>query len=106
MYASIEKFDLTLMEAASDLGASLRRAFLRVMLPLTFPGVLAAIVLVFVPVVCAFITPDIMGGGKVEMIGTHQPSIRGGAELAVRVGDVTGFDGHGRCGGALLLPLL
>ena len=70
MYASIEKFDLTLMEAASDLGASLRRAFLRVMLPLTFPGVLAAIVLVFVPVVGAFITPDIMGGGKVEMIAT------------------------------------
>ena len=70
MYASIEKFDLALMEAASDLGASLRRAFLRVMLPLTFPGVLAAIVLVFVPVVGAFITPDIMGGGKVEMIGT------------------------------------
>lgn len=70
MYASIEKFDLTLMEAASDLGADLRRAFLRVMLPLTLPGVLAAVVLVFVPVVGAFITPDIMGGGKVEMIGT------------------------------------
>jgi spermidine/putrescine transport system permease protein len=40
------------------------------MLPLTLPGVVAAVVLVFVPVVGAFITPDIMGGGKVEMIGT------------------------------------
>jgi spermidine/putrescine transport system permease protein len=70
MYASIEKFDLSLMEAASDLGANLRRAFLRIMLPLTLPGVVAAVVLVFVPVVGAFITPDIMGGGKVEMIGT------------------------------------
>ena len=70
MYASIEKFDLNLMEAASDLGANLRRAFLRIMLPLTLPGVVAAVVLVFVPVVGAFITPDIMGGGKVEMIGT------------------------------------
>jgi spermidine/putrescine transport system permease protein len=48
----------------------LRRAFLRIMLPLTLPGVVAAVVLVFVPVVGAFITPDIMGGGKVEMIGT------------------------------------
>jgi len=70
MYASIEKFDFTLMEAAADLGANLRRAFLRVMLPMTLPGVVAAFVLVFVPVVGAFITPDIMGGGKVEMIGT------------------------------------
>jgi spermidine/putrescine transport system permease protein len=70
MYASIEKFDFTLMEAAADLGANTRRAFLRVMLPLTLPGVVAALVLVFVPVVGAFITPDIMGGGKVEMIGT------------------------------------
>lgn len=70
MYASIEKFDHTLMEAAADLGASSARAFLRVMLPLTMPGVVAALVLVFVPVVGAFITPDIMGGGKIEMIGT------------------------------------
>jgi spermidine/putrescine transport system permease protein len=70
MYASIEKFDFSLMEAAADLGASPRRAFLRVMLPMTLPGVIAALVLVFVPVVGAFITPDIMGGGKIEMIGT------------------------------------
>lgn len=70
MYASIEKFDFSLMEAAADLGANSRRAFFRVMLPMTLPGVVAAFVLVFVPVVGAFITPDIMGGGKVEMIGT------------------------------------
>lgn len=70
MYASIEKFDFTLLEAAADLGAGLRLGFWRVMLPLTAPGLLAAGVLVFVPVVGAFITPDIMGGGKVEMIGT------------------------------------
>jgi len=70
LYASIEKFDFALMEAAADLGASNRRAFLRIMLPLTLPGVVAAFVLVFVPVVGAFVTPDIMSGGKVEMIGT------------------------------------
>jgi spermidine/putrescine transport system permease protein len=70
MYASIEKFDHSLMEAAADLGANPARSFLRVMLPMTMPGVIAAFVLVFVPVVGAFITPDIMGGGKVEMIGT------------------------------------
>lgn len=70
MYASIEKFDFSLMEAAADLGAGTWRAFYRVMLPMTLPGVVAAFVLVFVPVVGAFITPDLLGGGKVEMIGT------------------------------------
>lgn len=70
MYASIEKFDVTLLHAAADLGANAARSFLRVMLPLTLPGVAAAVVLVFVPVLGAFITPDILGGGKVEMIGT------------------------------------
>jgi len=70
MYTSIEKFDLSLMEAAADLGAPPQKAFWRVMLPMTLPGVIAAFVLVFVPVVGAFVTPDIMGGGKVEMIGT------------------------------------
>jgi spermidine/putrescine transport system permease protein len=70
MYASIEKFDFGLMEAAADLGANGVRSFLRIMLPMTTPGVVAAIVLTFVPVVGAFITPDIMGGGKVEMIAT------------------------------------
>jgi spermidine/putrescine transport system permease protein len=70
LYASIEKFDFTLLEAAADLGAPPARAFLRVMLPMTLPGVAAAVVLTLVPVVGAFITPDIMSGGKVEMIGT------------------------------------
>jgi spermidine/putrescine transport system permease protein len=70
MYASVEKFNYSLLEAAADLGANPARAFWRVMLPMTMPGVVAAIVLTLVPVVGAFITPDIMGGGKVEMIGT------------------------------------
>jgi spermidine/putrescine transport system permease protein len=70
MYAAIEKFDPALLEAAADLGAGPARAFWRVMLPLTLPGVVAAVVLTLVPVVGAYITPDIMGGGKVEMLGT------------------------------------
>ncbi len=70
LYASIEKFDYTLIEAAADLGANAARAFWRVMLPMTLPGVVAAVVLTLVPVVGAFITPDLLGGGKVEMIGT------------------------------------
>lgn len=69
LYASIEKFDFSLVEAAQDLGASGRRVFLRVMLPLTMPGVVAGSILVFIPTIGAFVTPDLLGGGKVVMIG-------------------------------------
>ncbi|NJN44738.1 MAG: ABC transporter permease, partial [Anaerolineae bacterium] len=70
IFAALERIDPSLLEAAYDLGCNKLQAFLRVTLPLSLPGVVAALVLVFVPVVGAFITPDIMGGGKVEMIGT------------------------------------
>lgn len=69
LYASIEKFDFSLVEAAQDLGANAFWAFVRVMLPLTMPGVIAGCILVFIPAIGAFITPDILGGAKVMMIG-------------------------------------
>lgn len=69
LYASIEKFDFSLVEAAQDLGANSTRVFLRVLLPLTLPGVVAGSILVFIPSVGAFVTPDLLGGGKVVMIG-------------------------------------
>jgi spermidine/putrescine transport system permease protein len=68
IYASIEKFDFTLVEAAQDLGANAWHVFWRVLLPLTLPGVLAGSILVFIPSVGAFVTPDLLGGGKVVMI--------------------------------------
>ncbi len=69
LYASLEKFDWAMFEAAQDLGADMRRAFLRVMLPMTMPGVLAGSILVFVPSVGSYITVELMGGGKINMIG-------------------------------------
>jgi spermidine/putrescine transport system permease protein len=57
------------MEAAADLGANRTRAFLRVMLPLTMPGVAAGSVLVFVPTVGQFVVSDLLGGAKVDMLG-------------------------------------
>lgn len=69
IYASIEKFDFSLLEAAEDLGANPLRAFYRVQLPLTMAGILVGCVLVFVPAIAAFITPDILGGAKSAMIG-------------------------------------
>ncbi len=69
LYASIEKIDPSLMEAAHDLGANSFKAFLKVMLPLTFPGIVAGCILVFVPTLGAYITPDLLGGAKDMMIG-------------------------------------
>ncbi len=69
IYASLDRFDFTLMEAAADLGANRTRAFLRIMLPLTMPGVAAGSVLVFVPTVGQFVVSDLLGGAKVDMLG-------------------------------------
>jgi spermidine/putrescine transport system permease protein len=70
LYAAIERLDLRLLEAASDLGAGAVDRFLRVTLPLTMPGVVAGVVLVFVPSLGAFVTPDLLGGAKSMMIGS------------------------------------
>ena len=69
LYASLEKFDRTLIDAAKDLGANRWKAFFNVTLPLSIPGIAAGSVLVFIPTVGAFITPDLLGGGKVDYIG-------------------------------------
>jgi spermidine/putrescine transport system permease protein len=69
IYASIEKLDHSLLQASSDLGASPRQTFFRVILPLTLPGIAAGSVLVFIPSLGNFIVPDLLGGAKVVMIG-------------------------------------
>jgi spermidine/putrescine transport system permease protein len=69
LYASIEKFDFSLVEAAQDLGANTLRTFVRVLLPLTRPGIVAGSILVFIPSIGAYVTPDLMGGAKVTMVG-------------------------------------
>jgi spermidine/putrescine transport system permease protein len=69
LYASIEKLDFSLVEAAQDLGANALRTFLRVVLPLTQPGIVAGSIIVFIPSIGAYVTPDLMGGAKVTMVG-------------------------------------
>ncbi len=69
IYAAIDRFDFTLLEAAADLGASRRQAFLRVMLPLTMPGVTAGSVLVFIPTLGQFVVSELLGGAKVDYLG-------------------------------------
>lgn len=69
IYASLEKLDLRLVEAAYDLGANRLQALKRVVIPLSFPGIVAGSVLVFVPCLGAYVTPELLGGSKSMMIG-------------------------------------
>ncbi len=69
VYASLEKLDPALLEAAESLGARPAARFLRVTLPLSLPGVVAGCLLVFIPSLGAFLTPDLLGGAKQVMIG-------------------------------------
>jgi spermidine/putrescine transport system permease protein len=64
LYASIEKVDPSLLEAAADLGATPTQRLLRVTLPLTAPGIAAGCLLVFIPSLGAFLAPDLLGGGR------------------------------------------
>ena len=69
IYVSLEQIDRRLVEAAEDLYASPRRAFLRVTLPLSLPGVFAATVLTFIPSAGDFINAELLGGPNQAMIG-------------------------------------
>ncbi|MFW5692506.1 MAG: ABC transporter permease [Chloroflexota bacterium] len=69
IYASVERFDFRFVEAARDLGANDWHTFWRVVLPMTMPGVIAGCILVFIPAIGAFVTPDLLGGTRGLMIG-------------------------------------
>jgi putrescine transport system permease protein len=69
LYATLEKLDWGLLEAAADLGARPMAAFFTVTLPLSMPGVMAGCLLVFIPAVGEFVIPDLLGGTNTLMIG-------------------------------------
>jgi putrescine transport system permease protein len=69
LYSNLEKHDNTLLEAAVDLGATPIRAFLRITLPLSVPGIIAGSMLVFIPAVGEFVIPRLLGGTDSLMIG-------------------------------------
>jgi spermidine/putrescine transport system permease protein len=69
LYASLEKVDRALLEAAADLGATPLRRLWRVTLPLTAPGIAAGCLLVFIPSLGAFLAPDLLGGGRAIYAG-------------------------------------
>lgn len=69
LYATLERLDPMLLEAAEDLGASPLAAIWRVVIPLSKAGIFAGCLLVFIPCFGAYLTPDLMGGGKTVMLG-------------------------------------
>jgi putrescine transport system permease protein len=69
LYATLEKLDESLLEAAADLGCPRRRTFWLVTVPLSAPGVLAGALLCFIPIVGEFVIPDLLGGSQTSMIG-------------------------------------
>jgi spermidine/putrescine transport system permease protein len=91
IFVSLEGLDRRLLEAASDLGASRLQAFRRVTLPLSFPGVAAAFLFVFIPTLGEFVTPSLVGGASgymygnqiVDLFGTGFPDWETGSVLAM-----------------------
>ena len=91
IFVSLENLDRGLLEAASDLGASRWHAFLRVTLPLSLPGIVAAFFFVFIPTIGEFVTPSLVGGTSGYMYGnqiadlfsTGFPDWRTGSVLAL-----------------------
>lgn len=69
LYTNLEKLDWSLLEAAADLGANTWHSTIRVLIPLTLPGIIAGSIIVFIPSLGAYITPDLLGGAKVILLG-------------------------------------
>ncbi|MEM8812075.1 MAG: ABC transporter permease [Pseudomonadota bacterium] len=69
LYATIERLDKSFLEASLDLGASQWRTFLSITVPLTMPGIVSGIILVFIPCLGSFLTADLLGGTNAQMIG-------------------------------------
>src|SRR5262245_7227219 len=91
IFVSLESLDRRLLEAACDLGASRLQAFVRVTLPLSLPGVVAAFLFVFIPTLGEFVTPSLVGGASgymygnqiVDLFGTGFPDWQTGSVLAI-----------------------
>ena len=91
IFVSLESLDRSLLEAASDLGASRRWAFLRVTLPLSAPGIFAGFLFVFIPTLGEFVTPSLVGGASgylygnqiVDLFGAGFPDWETGSVLSI-----------------------
>ena len=69
IYNSLEKIDGNVINAARDLGASQRQTLNRIIIPLSMPGVISGITMVFIPALTTFVVSSLLGGGKILLIG-------------------------------------
>jgi spermidine/putrescine transport system permease protein len=69
IYTVLIKIDPLLIDAAYDLGANDKKVFIKVILPLSFPGVIAGVTMVFMPAMSSFVIPSLLGGNKINLIG-------------------------------------
>lgn len=69
LYSNLEQLDWSLLDAAADLGANGWHTFMRILLPLSMPGIVAGSIVVFIPSLGAYVTPDLMGGARVALLG-------------------------------------
>jgi len=69
IYNSLIQIERSVLEAASDLGAKPFKRFIRIIFPLTIPGIMSGIAMVFMPAVTTFVIPNLLGGGKITLIG-------------------------------------
>ena len=69
LYSAIEKLDLRLIEAAKDLGANSIQRFMRIILPMTMPGIIAGCLMVLLPAMGMFYVADLLGGARVLLVG-------------------------------------
>ena len=70
IFVALENMDRRLLEAATDLGASRVRAFVKITLPIAAPGIVAAFLFVFIPTIGEFVTPQLVGGSKGYLFGS------------------------------------
>jgi spermidine/putrescine transport system permease protein len=91
LYASLEKLDRTLLSAAADLGAGPWRAFWRVTVPLTMPGIVAGMVLVLIPSIGQYVISDLMSGGKIWLGGNFIDSFFMGDVRNLPMGAASSF---------------
>lgn len=119
LYSVLTKIDQSVIEAAQDLGANDRKVFLKVVLPMSMPGMISGVTMVFVPAVSTFIISKMLGGGGNLLIGdlidmqflgsAYNPNLGSAISLVLMViilicmGIMNQFDDEGSAGGGVLL---
>ena len=71
LYATMLKMDQSQIEAARDLGANQAQTFIKMIIPMTMPGIISSVLMVFVPTMSSFVISNVLGGGKINLIGNN-----------------------------------